>query len=120
MVFKLINLVMALLFLLSVVVQFNDPDPLLWIAIYALCAVACLLVFTEYKHWIFPALVATLAIVWVISLVPSLYPHLADINWREVLGSVEMKSTQTEIVREIGGLLIAAAWMILIAIKSKQ
>ena len=111
---------MALLFLLSAVVQFNDPDPFFWIATYVLCAVACLLGFTKYKHWVFPALLATLTIIWVILLIPGLYPHLADINWREVLGSVEMKSAQTEIVREIGGLLIAAAWMIFLAFKQRD
>lgn len=39
---KLLNLVLAALFLLFAFVQINDPDPVLWILIYGAMAVACI------------------------------------------------------------------------------
>jgi len=36
---KVINIILTLLFILFAVVQMNDPDPWLWVAIYGLVAV---------------------------------------------------------------------------------
>lgn len=41
--FGTINLVVAAFFALFVIVQYNDPDPLLWMIVYALAALACVL-----------------------------------------------------------------------------
>ncbi len=40
---KVLNLVLAAMFLVFAFVQVNDPDPVLWILIYGLMAVACIL-----------------------------------------------------------------------------
>ena len=40
---KILNYVMAAAFIFSVIVQFNDPDPLLWMLIYGLAGAACVL-----------------------------------------------------------------------------
>ena len=34
---------MAVLFLIAAALQYNDPDPLRWMAIYGLAVLACLL-----------------------------------------------------------------------------
>lgn len=39
---KIFNIVMAVLFVLFAALQYNDPDPLLWIAIYLFAAFLCL------------------------------------------------------------------------------
>ena len=41
--FGLINLGIAAFFALFAIVQYNDPDPLLWMVIYGLTALACVL-----------------------------------------------------------------------------
>ncbi len=41
--FKVINLVVAAFFAYALVVQYNDPDPLLWMIIYGLTSLACVL-----------------------------------------------------------------------------
>ena len=41
--FKVINLVVAAFFAYACVVQYNDPDPFLWMIIYGLTALACVL-----------------------------------------------------------------------------
>lgn len=47
---KVLNLVLAALFLLFAFVQINDPDPVLWILIYGLMAVACILAAFRYYY----------------------------------------------------------------------
>jgi hypothetical protein len=42
---KIVKIFFAILFLLFVVVQFNDPDPLLWIVVYGSMVVVSVLAF---------------------------------------------------------------------------
>ena len=49
---KILNLVLAVLFVVFAFVQINDPDPVLWILIYGLMAVVCVLAaFGHYYLW---------------------------------------------------------------------
>ncbi len=41
--FTIVNLAVAAFFALFSIVQYNDPDPLLWMIVYALAALACVL-----------------------------------------------------------------------------
>ncbi len=41
--FTIVNLAVAAFFALFAIVQYNDPDPLLWMIVYALAALACVL-----------------------------------------------------------------------------
>ena len=50
--------------------QFNDPDPVRWIAVYGLAAVACLLSLLRRLHWAFPALLFLVALAWAATLAP--------------------------------------------------
>jgi len=42
---RIFNLVFSVLFILSGVLQYNDPDPYIWIPIYAYAAILCWLAF---------------------------------------------------------------------------
>lgn len=58
---KVLNLLLAVLFLLFAFVQINDPDPVLWIFIYGLMAVACILAaFGQY----YPRIISVLLILY--------------------------------------------------------
>ena len=104
------NWLMCALFLLAVVVQWNDPDPLQWMAIYGAALAVCAATAMRRPLPItVPLLIAAVALVWgVITMrdVPGAgtYTHMFD-AW-------EMKSSSVEEAREAGGLLIAAAWML--------
>lgn len=54
MVTKIINIILALLFLSFAFVQINDPDPLIWILIYLNMVAICVMAFLkrDYKLWI--------------------------------------------------------------------
>ena len=47
---KVLNLILAVMFLVFAFVQINDPDPVLWILIYGLMAVSCILAAFEYYY----------------------------------------------------------------------
>jgi hypothetical protein len=103
---KILSCVFALMFLLFALVQINDPDPLLWVAIYgAMVAVSVMAFFNKYSkafmialaigYCIYAALLFRSAITWLKSDDRSLlfddiakmrYPYVEET--REFLGLV--------------------------------
>ena len=104
---KTLNLVFLFAFVLSALVQFNDPDPLRWIVIYSAMAIICTLYYFNQMHWYVAAAPALISLVWIASLLPALNQ---GVPWREVLGSLAMQNDTVEEVREIGGLLLVLLW----------
>jgi len=58
--FKILGIVFAALFIYAVVVQYNDPDALMWYAIYGIAALASILFFMERLN-LLSAVVLTIA-----------------------------------------------------------
>jgi hypothetical protein len=99
---------MAILFLFAVAVQYNDPDPLRWMAIYGLAALACgLWLARRLPRWM-PAVVGISALGWAATLAPGV---VGRVSIGDLFESYAMKSAPVEEAREMGGLLIVAAWM---------
>jgi hypothetical protein len=113
-VFRSLNWIMCALFLLSAWLQWNDPDPLRWVAIYGAAFAASLVVGLRRRvHPAAPLLVSAIAIVWSLGTMrtgPSAdsYGHMFD-AW-------QMKSSTVEEAREATGLLIVAAWMLVVVV----
>jgi hypothetical protein len=53
---------MAVLFLVAAAVQYNDPDPLRWMAIYGLAGLACLLALAGWLPRLAPVLIGLAAL----------------------------------------------------------
>src|SRR5688500_16693190 len=106
-VMRVANILMAAIFMLAVAVQYNDPDPIRWMTIYGLAAVSCFLAFRGKRHWIFPAAVGLVALIWASTLAPEVIraPSLDG-----MFGSVQMKTSAVEAAREMIGLLIVVGW----------
>src|SRR5687767_10279830 len=101
---------MLLLFLFSAAVQLNDPDPLLWIAIYVAAAVVCgLEVRRRTPAWA-PLAVALVAILWA----GTLYVRAHDVPISALFAEWEMRDLRIEEAREMYGLTIVGAWMLLV------
>lgn len=109
---------MLALFLLGTIVQYNDPDPLLWMAIYAAAFSVCLvLALGRPLPVMVPAVLGVIALLWGLTIIvggpaAGLYAHMFD-AW-------EMKSVPVEEAREGSGLLIIAAWMFVIAARRRR
>jgi hypothetical protein len=112
---KIANLVMLIAFVFGVIVQYNDPDPVRWMALYGAAAVACGLYAAGRKQWIVPAVVLLVAVVWAATLAPA---ALGKVGFGELFEAFEMKDERVEIGREFGGLAIIAAWMLVLTIVS--
>lgn len=112
---KIANLVMLVAFVFGVLVQYNDPDPARWMAMYGAAAVACGWYAAGRKTWVVPAVVLMIAAIWAGTLAPA---ALGKVGFGELFEAFEMKDERVEIGREFGGLTIIAAWMLVLTIAS--
>jgi len=106
--FNVVNAIVAVMFLASAVLQYNDPDPLAWAAIYAAATVACLLFRRIPSGWWLPAAVGIVALVWAVTMAPETLPNF---RVRDLARSMHAESPAIELNREMLGLLIITAWM---------
>ena len=117
MVFRIVNILMALVFLMAVVVQYNDPDPIQWMAIYGAAFVISVIVWRQGRvHPAAPLLVGAAALVWSLSIVLG---GPGGTNYLHMFDAWEMRSVNVEQAREATGLLIVAAWMAVLAVRTR-
>lgn len=117
---KILNGFMLLIFTLCVAVQYNDPDPLPWMFMYGLACIACVAYFTPVNHVGIPLLVCALALIWACALLPLVVMTDEPLDWTAVFMQTTMKTQVVEWVREIGGLLIVVAWMLVLFVLQKK
>ena len=105
---KPLALIFALLFVLFAAVQYNDPDPEVWIPIYAFAAMACVMAY------------AGLGRPWFYVLMALIYAGAAIWQWPPafegfLLSETVMKTVNIELAREAGGLTICTIAMLAMA-----
>ena len=108
------NVLMLLMFVFSTVVQFNDPDAPVWIAVYAAAAVLSAIEIRRRTPVWAPIALLVIALVW------SGYigQRVHGIAFFSLFSQWEMKDVHVEEAREMYGLLIVAVWMAAIAAAS--
>ena len=106
--------IMLALFAFAVIVQFNDPDPFRWVALYALAAAACALSLARRLRWWFPAAITAVSLIWAATLAPRVIGH---VRFLDMFGAFEMKSIAIEESREMYGLLLIAVWMVVLSVR---
>ena len=116
-VLAIVNYVMLIIFLYMVGVQYNDPDPWFWMGIYGIAAIICIFASLGRLNWGLSALVALAALGWALMLVPQV---IGKVSFGELFSSMYMKSLVVEQAREMGGLLIVAAWMTVLTVYWRQ
>ena len=70
MLFKWCNALFLLIFLLSTAVQYNDPDPLRWFAVYSAAAALCLAQYLVTLPRSLAAILIAVCVVWIAVLLP--------------------------------------------------
>ncbi len=111
------RLVCALLFLCGALVQYNDPDPLRWIAMYLSAMGACLAAGRFARSWLLCVLVALAALAWaglIISGMPTWVPPA------QMFEPMETKGGAVEMARESWGLGIIAVIMLGLAFAHRR
>lgn len=103
---NILNGFFAFIFLLSAAVQYNDPDNVMWLAVYLAATAMCLDQIKKWGlRWLAPALLVV-TLPWIIYLLPAIGAASID----DIFASLSMKTKAVEEAREAGGLAIVALW----------
>lgn len=111
---------MAAILVLSAGLQLNDPDPVVWVAIYAAAALLAALAATGRRPaWRRPValVVAFVALGWALSVAFS-SPRVPPLG--ELVGDWRMYASGVEERRETLGLLWIACWSALVALPARR
>lgn len=111
---KIFNITFAIIFLLFAAVQYNDPDPFLWIAIYGMMTIVCGLAATgRYYKVIMIALMAGY-VVYAALLLPACLTWLQSEDRSLLFDDIaKMQFPYIEETREFLGLLICLTVLLL-------
>ena len=96
------------MFVLGAALQYNDPDPVSWIAIYLGAAAAGALGALGRGGRVIAFMVGGVALIWAFALMPAVIRGGMP---REMISTIQMMSPAVEEARECGGLLLIAGWM---------
>jgi hypothetical protein len=107
--FRIASYVMAALLAVCVALQYNDPDPIRWMAMYGAAAIVAALL--PAKKQLVPAgyVVAAVALVWGAYL---LYDVWGRMQVADLVEKMSEKGGAVEEGRESGGLAIAGVWLV--------
>lgn len=115
-----VNIFLALVFILFAIVQLNDPDPIIWFSIYLLTAVLCavsifrriplaLLYGFGLVLLFYAAMHLEFAVVWILSE-----------NKSELFGEMQEDKYYLEGTREFLGLLIVILAVVYLLVQNKK
>ncbi len=106
---KVFNFIFCILFIVSAALQYNDPDPYIWIPIYLMGAVICFQAFREKYYPVFTLLLSTLFIIYDLYLFFDKFGVLSwlnEHNAENIAASMKASAPWIEETREFFGLLI--------------
>ena len=107
----------ALAFLASAALQYNDPDPAPWMALYGAAAIGCLVAGRWRWAPLWIGLVAAAALGWALAIAAGIDRLVAP---GDLVASMEMTGGPVEETREVLGLGIVAGWMIVLLIAERR
>lgn len=116
---KVFNLILALLFLSFAIVQYNDPDPFLWITIYGIVTVVCAL--AAFKKYYIPLILGGLAIC-TFELITTLPEFINWINMGmpNIARTMKAETPFVEFTREFLGLTLCVGTLIFQYIQARK
>jgi hypothetical protein len=107
--FRWLSYAMAALLATSVVLQYNDPDPLRWMAIYGAGAAVSVALPARRAAALAGLALGVIALAWAAPLVYEVWDRIA---LSDLTGKMSEKGGAVEVGREAGGLLIEGAWLL--------
>lgn len=118
---RIVNFLLAAMFLTFAFVQINDPDPVIWILIYGAMAVLSIMAMFEFypKKFIIGLLV--LFIIYSVVYIPGVLEWLRQDNKSLLFDDLaKMQHPYIEEAREFLGLLICIIVLIIFVIRSRR
>ena len=111
---KIVNLVLAAMFVVFASLQVNDPDPVVWILIYGAMAVTCVL--AAFRRYYIPSYIVlfVIYIAYSFSSLPSVLRWLRSEDKAMLFDNVaKMQNLYIEESREYLGLMICVVVLIM-------
>jgi len=118
---RIVNFILAIMFLLFAFVQINDPDPIIWILIYGAMAVLCIMAIFEFYPTKFTIGLLVLYVLYSIVYIPGVFEWLRQENKTMLFDDVaKMQYPYIEEAREFLGLLICIIVLITLVFRSRR
>jgi hypothetical protein len=102
------SFVMTAVFVYAAALQYNDPDPIRWAAMYLSAAAACVLFIVTRLSWYVAGVIALIALVWAGAIAPGV---VGQVSLLQMFDTWKMTNAAVEEAREMFGLLIVVGWM---------
>ncbi len=115
--FKLPCWVMAALFAVCVVLQYNDPDPIRWMLIYGTAMGISILLPFDRRVATAGLAVGAIALVWAVILISGIWGKVA---LSDIVEKMSEKGGAVEEEREAGGMLIEGVWLALASLVRRR
>jgi hypothetical protein len=106
--FRLPCWLMAAYFLFAVVVQYNDPDPIRWMAIYGGAMIVSAILPMQRSAALPGLVLAAISLVWGLVLLHGIW---GKVEFSDIVTKMSEKGGAVEEERECGGLVIEFAWL---------
>ena len=106
---KIFNLLFSILFLIFAGLQYNDPDPYIWIPIYLYAAICCWMAARNQffpKAYLFGILVYTAYALYLVFTDDGVLDWVEKHNTENIAGSMKATTPWIEDTREFFGLVI--------------
>jgi len=118
---RIVNFILAVLFLLFAFVQINDPDPVIWILIYGAMAVLCIMAIFKFYPTKFTIGLLVLYVLYSIVYLPGVLEWLKQDNKALLFDDVaKMQYPYVESAREFLGLLICIIVLVVLIIRARR
>jgi len=108
---RIANAGFGLLFAVSATVQFNDPDPLPWLTVYATASLACLAWDRRWRPRWRAVAAASVGGAALLGSIATGFALRLQVPWLRALTDWDMHTGGAEVLRETCGLLLVAGWM---------
>lgn len=116
---KILNIILAVLFVVFAVVQFNDPDPFFWVAIYLLVATICGLAAVGRYHRILILMGLAICGIEIFTLFPE-FMNWINGGMPNIAGEMKTEEPHIELMREFLGLVICAGALTFQYVQSRK
>lgn len=111
---KLLNLILSILFVVFAALQYNDPDPFIWIPIYLFAAFLCWRAYKGIQH---RSLYLVAIVIYLLYALYLVFDKNGVISWasehaaESLVHSMKAEKPWIEETREFGGLVMLIAAM---------
>jgi Transmembrane family 220, helix len=120
---KIVNILFGLLFLISALLQYNDPDPYIWIPIYLYGTICCLLAAKNKfytKAYLFGIVVFTGYALYLFFTDDGVLDWIQKHNAENIAGSMKASTPWIEDTREFFGLVILIVVLLINILYAKK